>query len=112
MLRLVKSKRYSSTTIKRIFIYIILDITKELFNTCINYNKIYAHVLAINKSGKILLSNISKNSSVPLFTSINDNILNNLDREMFKMLNLDIFASNTHSIISNNKLNLDYTNKL
>ncbi len=112
LLRMVKSKRYSMTTIKRIFIYIMLNITKELFDTCYSYKNTYAHVLGINKNGKMLLSEIAKKSSIPLFTSINDNILNNLDREMFKMINLDIFASNTHSIISNNKLNLDYTNKL
>ena len=76
------------------------------------YAKMYAHVLSVNKEGKILLSKIAENSKIPLFTSINDKVLNNLDREMFKMLNLDIFAANTHSILSNNKLNLDYTNKI
>ena len=112
LIRMVRSKRYPLTTIKRIFVNIMLNITKEFFNEVINYEKIYAHVLSCSKDGKILLSEISKKSSVPIFTSINDNILSNLDRVMFKMINLDIFASNTHSIISNNKLNLDYTNHL
>lgn len=112
LLRIVKSKRYSMTTVKRIFVYIVLNITKDFFKSSLEYGKMYAHVLSLNKNGKILLSKIANLSKIPIFTSINDKILNNLDREMFKMLNLDIFASNTHSIISNNKLNLDYTNKL
>ena len=112
LLRIVRSKRYTITTVKRIFVNIILNITKEMFKNALNYNKMYAHVLSTNKQGKLLLSQISKSSNIPLFTSINDNILSNLDREMFQMINLDIFASNTHSIISNSKLNLDYTNKL
>lgn len=112
LLRIVKSKRYSATTLKRIFVYIMLNITKDFFKDSTEYDGIYAHVLAMNKKGKELLSIISKSSKIPIFTSINDNILNKLDRQMFRMINLDIFASNTHSIIANNKLNLDYTNKL
>ncbi len=112
LLRIVKSKRYTATTLKRIFVYIVLDITKEFFKSSYEYGKIYAHVLSMNENGKKLLSEISKKSNIPIFTSINDNILNKLDREMFRMLNLDIFACNTHSIVSNSKLNLDYTNKL
>ena len=112
LLRMVRSKRYPLTSVKRIFVAIMLNITKDFFYEVMSYDKIYAHVLSASKDGKLLLSEIAKKSNIPIFTSINDNILSNLDRVMFKMINLDIFASNTHSIISNNKLNLDYTNHL
>lgn len=108
----IKSKRYQMSKIKRMLNNIILDISKDDFNTLVNSNEYYAHVLSISKRGKILLSEISKNSSIPLITSINDTVIKSLYNTQQKMLKLDILSSNIHSILNNNDINMDYTNRL
>lgn len=108
----IKSKRYQMSKIKRMLNNIILDISKDDFNTIINSNEYYAHILSVSKRGKILLSEISKNSTIPLITSINDSIINSLSNIQQKMLYLDILSSNIHSILNNERINKDYTNKL
>lgn len=108
----IKSKRYQMSKIKRMLNNIILNISKEDFQKIYNSNEIYAHVLKVSKRGKFLLSNIAKNSTIPLITSINDNVLNSLSNIQKSMINLDILATNIHSIINNDNINKDYTNKL
>lgn len=108
----IKSKRYQMSKIKRMLNNIILDITKKDFETIKNSNESFAHVLAISEHGKKLLSKISKNSSIPLITSINDDTLKQLSCTQQKMLNLDILSSNIYSIITNDSINKDYTNRL
>lgn len=107
----IKSKRYQLSKIKRIFINTILDITKKQFDKLSNAH--YAHILAVNKDRKKeVLSLLNSNSSIPIITSINDKILNNLEDVNREALQLDIKATNIHSIFSNDKLNRDYTNML
>lgn len=105
----VKTKRYTLSRIKRICIYIILDITKE---TACNLKKAcYIRVLKLNKSANILLSSISKKSKVPLITKVTDDIICKLKKENKDSLLLDIYSSNVANIYSNDKIN-DYTNKI
>lgn len=107
----IKSKRYQLSKIKRIFINTILDITKKQFDKLSNAH--YAHILAVNKDRKKeVLSLLNSNSSIPIITSINDKILKNLEDVNREALQLDIKATNIHSIFSNDKLNRDYTNML
>ena len=107
----IKSKRYQLSKIKRIFINTILDITKKQFDKLSNAH--YAHILAVNKDRKKeVLSLLNSNSSIPIITSINDKILNNLEDVNREALQLDIKATNIHSIFSNDKQNRDYTNML
>jgi predicted nucleotidyltransferase len=110
----IKSKRYTETKIKRILIAILLGITKENFKKFNENNISYAHILAMSENGKKLMSEISKKSDSQIFTSIKDEILQNneIDKNILESLNLDILATNTHSIIADNNLNLDYTNRL
>lgn len=108
----IKSKRYQMSKIKRMLNNIILNISKENFEKMYKSNEQYAHVLKVSKRGKVLLSNIAKNSSIPLITSINDNILTSLSDIQKSMINLDILATNIHSILNNDNINKDYTNKL
>ncbi|MEG1990250.1 MAG: nucleotidyltransferase family protein [Terrisporobacter sp.] len=112
LLENIKTKRYIENKIKRIFINILLNITKDKFNLCINNNLIYAHILAFNDKGAILLSNMHKLSKMPILTSINDNILSKLDSNIQYLINLDIYSTNVHSVITNKITNTDYTNKL
>lgn len=109
----VKSKRYQLSKIKRILINIMLDISKEDFlnlNTDKNY---YAHIININSSLKNeLLSKFNKSSNIPVITSLNNNIIINLNDTIRKSLLLDVKASNIYSILSNDKINRDFTNKL
>jgi predicted nucleotidyltransferase len=109
----VKSKRYQLSKIKRILVNILLDITKQNF---INLNSIdcsYAHILSINSTKKnIILSMLNKNSSIPIITSLNENIISKLDEKNKKSLLLDIKSNNIYNVLSNDKINKDYTNKL
>ena len=108
----IKSKRYTMATIKRMLISILLNITKEDFNTLINNEINYAHILSISERGKTLLSEISKKSNINLLTSLNDQIINNLGRIDKKSLKLDILSTNIYSSLLNEDINKDYTNKL
>lgn len=106
----VKSKRYEMSKIKRILINVLLDITKDDFNYAINNNILYAHILKSNNNGKILLSEISKKSDISIITSISK--IDNLNDDIKKYLSFDIKAQNIYDIISENKINKDYTNKI
>ena len=108
----IKSKRYAMSSIKRMLINILLNISKEDFNELTNNNINYAHILAISKKGKELLSRISKNSDIKILTNINNNIIKDLDNINKQSLELDIYATNIYNSLLNEKTNKDYTNKL
>lgn len=108
----LKSKRYELSKIKRMLIHILLDTTKEDFENLKDSNSNYAHVLAFNHDKKELLSYISKNSNIPILTSINDNTLAKLTQNQRKLIDYDLKASNIYSFLNKTKLNQDYTNML
>lgn len=108
----IKSRRYKLSKIKRMLNNILIDLTKNDSKNAISKNIAYAHVLACSKNGKKLLSQISKNSSIPVFTKLNDTILNSLDNDIKNVLSYDIKASDLHSILLNSKIKKDYTNHL
>ncbi len=108
----VKSKRYQLSKIKRILVNILLDITKEDFLELNNKQNVYAHILAINGNKKNeILSQFSK-SNIQVITRINDDIISSMDNAISKSLKLDIKASNIYSIIKEDAILKDYTNKL
>jgi predicted nucleotidyltransferase len=112
LINLIKSKRYIENKIKRILINILLNIDKENFKNITNLNANYAHILAMSDKGRLLLSNISKTSNIPVLASIKDNIISKQSDEIKYMINLDIYSSNIHSILTNTNLNKDFSNKL
>lgn len=112
LIDLMKSKRYIENKIKRILINVLLQIDKQNFKSIINLKVNYAHILAMSENGMVLLSKISKASNIPIFTSINSNIISKQSDEIKYMINLDIYSSNIHSILTNTSLNKDFTNKL
>lgn len=108
----IKSKRYIENKIKRVLINILLGIDKETFKNVTEKNVNYAHILAMSSNGKLLLSNVSKASNIPVFTSIKDNIISKQRDEVKYMISLDTYSSNIHSILTNTDLNKDFTNKI
>ena len=107
----IKSKRYTLSSIKRMILNILLNIAKNDFNKLyLNIN--YAHILSVSAKGKVLLSSLSKVSNVNLLTKINNKILSSLNETDRQSLDIDIFASNILSILLNENINKDYTNKL
>ncbi len=112
LINLMKSKRYIENKIKRILINILLQIDKDNFKNITNKYLNYAHILALSYKGRLLLTNISRASNIPVFASIKDNVINKQNDEIKYMINLDIYSSNIHSILTNTITNKDYTNKL
>ena len=108
----IKSKRYAMSSIKRMLLNILLNISKEDFNQIKNNNINYAHILSISEKGKNLLSQISKKSNIKVLTNINNDIINDLDNISKKSLELDIYATNIYNSLLNENINKDYTNKL
>lgn len=108
----IKSKRYQLSKIKRMLVNILLNITKTDLNYAIDNKVGYAHILACSENGKSLLSEISKNSNIDLITSLNQKIMDNLSADTKKYLKFDILASNIYSIIHNDNIQKDYTNRL
>jgi len=109
---IMKSKRYIENKIKRVLINVLLQIDKENFKNIALLKSNYAHILAMSSNGSTLLSNISRLSKMPVFTSINDDIISTLDNSIKYMINLNIYSSNIHNLLTNTNLNKDFTNKL
>lgn len=108
----IKSKRYQMSKIKRMLNNVLLNITKKDFNYFLDNHLTYAHVLACSNEGKELLSTISKQSDIDLITSLNENKLSNISENSNRMIKYDVLSTNIHSILNNDKINMDYTNYL
>ena len=110
----IKSKRYTRTRIQRILIHSLLDI-KEHYLKKYKFTPQYARVLGFSKEGKKALSYISKNSKIPIVTSLNT-FLKTATEEQKDMIQLDISATNLYTLGYNipkhRKLNLDFTEKI
>lgn len=102
-----KSKRYTLGRIKRICIYIILNITKEKYSNLKDVN--YARILKVKEDSINLLSEIDKYRSTILVTKVTEDILTSLDSITRESILLDILATN---ISNSNNANIDYTNKI
>lgn len=109
----IKTKRYPLTRIKRILISSLLSLSKQdlsLFDK--SGGPQYIRVLACNEKGKELLSFISKNSKLPIVTSVSK-FLSTANELQNKMLTKDILATNIYTLISQDKtMNLDYTRRI
>lgn len=90
---LLKSKDMTYTRISRCLLHILLDMTKEEFETCKTLDYIsYARVLGFRKDATSLLSEIKKNSSIPLVTSLAD-ARQTLSTYALQMLDQDILRN-------------------
>ena len=103
----VKSKRYTQSRIQRILINVVLGITKKDIELSKKV-KPYIRVLGITEKAKELLSEINGN----VITSVKKYEDEKINVKAKFMLDIDKKASNIYSIISKEKSNKDYTEKL
>ncbi len=110
----LKTKRYTRTRIQRILIHTLLNITQEKLDK-FKYSPQYARILAVSKNGKKALSEISKNSRIPVVTNISK-FIKDCSSEQKEMIELDILATNIYTlgykIPEYRKINLDYTTSI
>lgn len=111
----IKSKRYTSTRIQRILLYALLGITKKDMEISKKIAEPYIRVLGFNEKGKVMLSHITrKNRKLPIITSCKKFVTSNTNKNLKRMFECDIFATNVYTIgfEYDSKNNLDFTNKL
>ncbi len=90
----VKTKRYTYNKISRMFIHILVSLTKE---EALDQDLKYIRVLGFNTRGKEYLNSIKKNIKVPIITNIKKN---NED-----LLKIEIRTEKIYSLITNSDIN-------
>ncbi|GAA0085422.1 nucleotidyltransferase [Clostridium sp. CTA-7] len=93
----IKSKRYTYTKISRLMAQIFLSLDEFSYDDLIDENNLYARVLGFNSTGRSILKEMKKKSSIPIITKVPRNISNPL-------LKLDIQATKAYSLL-NSSLN-------
>lgn len=114
MISKIKSKRYTSSRIQRILLYILLDVKKSDIKIS-KENIPYIRILGFNKKGNKLLSKIAKeNPNLQIITSVKKFKDNNTNNDLNNILEKDIFATNVYTLGYNNISfgNLDFTEKI
>jgi len=108
----VSTKRFSSARISRAVMHSILNISEDLISSIRTNIPLYARVLGVKKGKNEVLGILSKQASIPLFTSVaNPNLTTNLQKALLKH---DIAATNLYNFTINRPelYNQDYTQKL
>lgn len=107
------NKRYTTSRIKRICYYILLDITRQKYQYFNDKDApIYARVLGFKKEAQPLLKHIKEHSKIPLITSVKDGMEN---KEISPLLGLDTTATDIYSLSlagQSSHSKRDYTNKI
>lgn len=93
LLKEIKTKRYTMARLRRIITSALLGITKDLQNSPMPYLRI----LGMTDKGKLALSEISKNTHLPIVTSVAQ-ALKCLDDNAKEMLMCDIRATDIRTI--------------
>ncbi len=100
----LKSKRYTSTRISRLLTHILIGLTKSDFNTIVETQQYYAHILGFNKKGAHLLKLLKQEekATLPLITNINKqaDALNHCQL----LLSYDLIASDFYNLLSNQNI--------
>lgn len=114
LISIVKSKRYTTTRIKRILLYCLLGITKKDMQ---NSRKVspYVRVLGFNEKGKELLAGISHaNPKLDIVTSVKKYLDTSNNKILKSMLEKDVFATDIYTLgyEYDSVSNLDYTHKI
>lgn len=113
-MNIIKTKRYTSTRIRRILVYALLGITKKDMKDSTK-NIPYVRVLGFNQKGKELLSVISNNArNIDIITSVKKYIDNNPSKYSKRMLDIDITATNIYTLgyEKDSWANLDFTHNM
>ncbi len=113
-MNIVKTKRYTSTRIQRILLYVLLGITKDDMKASFKVQP-YIRVLGMNNKGKELLSAISHSKpNLNIVTSVKKYIDSNPNKNLLNMLNIDINATNIYTLgyPKDSWSNLDFTHNM
>lgn len=105
----VKTKRYTMAKLRRIMVYLLLGITKEMQSMEVPYLR----VLGFNETGKKILTLAKVNSDIPIIVKPSDS-MKTLDENARKILEKDILATDIRELglKAKGKAGRDYTNGL
>lgn len=110
----IKSKRYTQTTVQRILLNIILQITKDdLKEFEEKGGPQYIRVLGFKKSSAHLLTRLHQQATLPIVMNLPKDY-HKLSATGQKLLNLEVRATNIYSTLqgASNPINLDYTHPI
>ena len=104
LLKSVSNKRYQISRIKRLLLYLMMNLTAE--KVCELQDADFVRVLAFNDVGKILLKEIRKASTLPIITKVTKHLN---ERQLFdekispyqKNLALDVLSTDLRGILFN-----------
>lgn len=96
ILTAIKTKRYTMARLRRILIYALLGITKDLQKTPVPYIR----VLGFNQNGIDIISNAKKSGKMPIITKVSAGI-NQLDDVSKAVLEKEIYASDIWTLAQN-----------
>ncbi len=113
-INIIKSKRYTTTRLKRIMVYALLGITEKDLQLSRKISP-YIRVLGFNEKGKELLSGISNaNPKLEIVTSVKKFMESSAPRNLKTMLQKDIFATDIYTLgyQDDSCSGLDYTHPI
>lgn len=115
LISIIKSKRYTTTRLKRILLYCLLGITKKDMQNSRKVSTSYIRVLGFNDKGKDLLGGICHlNPKLEIITSVKKYLETSNNKISKSMLEKDIFATDIYTLgyDYDSCSNLDYTHKM
>ncbi|MEG0829070.1 MAG: nucleotidyltransferase [Anaerovoracaceae bacterium] len=100
LIRLVKSKRYPETRIKRLLCHTLMGMTHNDFYRILQGNISYSRVLGFNRKGSSLLKKIKQEEllTIPVITNINKEIPQD-DSLMELSLSYDVLAGDMYNLL-------------
>lgn len=108
---LLKSKDLTHTRITRALTHILLNITQDMYTDVkLHDYASYARVLGFHKRALPLLSEIGKNTSIPLITKLAD-AHTQLSANDYALLEHDIFCSHVYESVIADKMGIPFQNE-
>ncbi len=116
LLENICTKRYAQTRIQRILFSMLTGLTKQDTELFLKYGgPQYARILGFNKTGRLLLSEMKKSSSIPVITKTAD-YKNSCNKLLARMLEIEAQASDMYVLGYRNpayrKAGQEYTHNL
>ncbi|MCG8483343.1 MAG: nucleotidyltransferase [Clostridia bacterium] len=101
LIKNIKTKRYVQTSIQRLLIHILLNISKQDVKYITEENCLYGRILGFSSKGSELIRHIKEKAtrSIPIISNINKEIPKN--SSLHKLLKYDIAASDLYYLVSN-----------
>ena len=115
LLKLLDTKRYTQTRIKRILLYALLGIDKRQMSEAKRFLSPYVRLLGCSEVGKEMVSDICHiNPRINLVSSVKKFMDDNKNKGLKELLEQDIMATNIYTLgyRKTSIANLDYTSKI